>query len=454
MLLPAIAALALLAQPYSFADVKAVRDHILSHMDAAVPPGHGVQVHVQLVIFKIISVDLTAGLMTLKVWQRSSWNDPRLAWNESEFGGVTEIRAYPGMHSGGEADGIDNQMWVPDVHWYNTVVSHESTSEVGASKVTSDGTVLRSFPGRLEISCRFTGLVNFPHDELSCPFDVGSWAYSDSVVNLTFFDTGGVVIELNQETSGTSYQDYGLARVDTERVTQFYPGWGDYTNLFFRVYLTRPSLYYFFMLEFPAILLTAISHVVHWLDVTMCGERLGLSGTMLLANQVIKIVTIDKLPVCGEMLWVEFLLLINELFCVLNLLISCFAVYRAFRRFGTVDEHASDAVDLQARWSVPALHACALGIIYSIELEDGYLGNGSSMFMGLAPGIVAHVGFIFIMPSTIIVVAVADRIYKHTSSLRRREARGRTPAAVAMPSSFSTQRDKALTSNGRDTTKV
>ena len=215
---PAILALLLssAAAQAQFPNVSAVCAHLLhSDLDSMVPPGYGTDVKVQIVVFKIVSVDLTQGHMSLKMWLRHSWNDPRLSWDPAAFGGVESIRVYPGKASGGVLDGIDNQMWMPDLHWYNSLT--EWDNELGAAKVESDGSVLHSAPGRLELSCRFTGLVNFPRDEISCPFDVGSWGYSDNVVNLTFFDNGPAEIGSNQETSGTSYSEYALTRLDGTR---------------------------------------------------------------------------------------------------------------------------------------------------------------------------------------------------------------------------------------------
>ena len=63
-----------------------------------------------------------------------------------------------------------------------------------------------------ELNCRFTGLVNFPRDALSCPFEIGGWDYADNVQNLTFMDPG-IHLETRQETGGTSYQEYAASPI-------------------------------------------------------------------------------------------------------------------------------------------------------------------------------------------------------------------------------------------------
>ena len=239
---------------YSFANVTALRKHLLAdrYLDSFVPPeptddGQGSVVSLQLQVFKIVNIDMTTATMRLKVWRRMRWNDPRLAWNQTDWGGVWELRAEPGVHSGGSHDAIDNNIWTPTIHHYNAATDPEQTLEPGALWIYSDGSVFQSRPGFLDISCRFNGLVMFPYDELSCPFDVGSWDYGDNVINLTFFDDGGVLINTLQETAGTSYQEYTITNTTWKRVTLNYPCCPEpFTNLFMLLYFrrTRTSHYY------------------------------------------------------------------------------------------------------------------------------------------------------------------------------------------------------------------
>jgi len=110
-------------------------------------PGQGLQVQLQLRVFKIITVDMTSGTLRLQAWRRLRWKDPRLAWNVSEWNGVTEIRAVPGIHTGGAADAPDNNIWVPRLHHYNSASHPEETLEEGAAWIYPDGSVFQSKPG-------------------------------------------------------------------------------------------------------------------------------------------------------------------------------------------------------------------------------------------------------------------------------------------------------------------
>ena len=138
--------------------------------------------------------------------------------------------------------------------------------------------------------------------------------------------------------------------------------------------------YYTLAIEFPSVMLTLVSMAVFWLDATNCGERLGFGVTTLLAVQVTKNWTSDLVPTCGEFLWIEIVLLVNELFCVVSLLVSCLAVRQAFKGQGTVDELSSNAVDMIARRVIPPVYVVALAVLYNIDMEDGYFGTLNPMF--------------------------------------------------------------------------
>ena len=51
----------------------------------------GTDIQLQLRVFKVDAVDAAHGQMSLKIWLRHSWVDKRLAWNETEWGGINMI---------------------------------------------------------------------------------------------------------------------------------------------------------------------------------------------------------------------------------------------------------------------------------------------------------------------------------------------------------------------------
>ena len=218
--------------------VQKLREHLLTGADSFVPPDtdgiQGIEIGIQYRFFKVIKVDLASGQLVLKIWRRMRWTDPRLSWDPADWDNITQVVMYPGAHSGGAMDTIDNNMWTPQVVLYNGITPQDQVMEEGAAWVTHTGAVWSSTPGVIDVSCRFAGLAAFPFDELSCPIEIASWSYSDLVTNLTFMDDRECVdLEANNPTAGTTYAEYMLASYECEKNTITYPCCGDtpYTAL-------------------------------------------------------------------------------------------------------------------------------------------------------------------------------------------------------------------------------
>ncbi|KAI5634818.1 neurotransmitter-gated ion-channel ligand binding domain-containing protein [Phthorimaea operculella] len=60
-----------------------------------------------LTLQQIIDVDEKNQILTTNVWLNLEWNDYNLRWNDSEYGGVKDVRITP------------NKLWKPDVLMYN-----------------------------------------------------------------------------------------------------------------------------------------------------------------------------------------------------------------------------------------------------------------------------------------------------------------------------------------------
>ncbi|KAL9705359.1 hypothetical protein quinque_008877 [Culex quinquefasciatus] len=61
-----------------------------------------------LTLQQIIDVDEKNQLLITNIWLSLEWNDYNLRWNDSEFGGVRDLRITP------------NKLWKPDVLMYNS----------------------------------------------------------------------------------------------------------------------------------------------------------------------------------------------------------------------------------------------------------------------------------------------------------------------------------------------
>ena len=146
----------------------------------------GTDVGIQIRFFKVQEVVAAKGSMRLKVWVRMTWSDTRLAWNESEYGGLTTTYFQGEQYAGAETA----EIWTPDISAYNADVGLVFTLEPSLASVSSSGAVFYSRPGSLEIMCKFSGLVAFPFDKLSCAVEFGGWGLSGAQQGIDLLDGG------------------------------------------------------------------------------------------------------------------------------------------------------------------------------------------------------------------------------------------------------------------------
>ena len=70
----------------------------------------GLPVHIGISIQKVYEVNVKRAAADLVVWFRMAWNDPRLAWDPEQYGGVDTVFIYPGTGLVGD----DTEVFVPE----------------------------------------------------------------------------------------------------------------------------------------------------------------------------------------------------------------------------------------------------------------------------------------------------------------------------------------------------
>jgi hypothetical protein len=105
----------------------------------------GTTVSIQIRFFKVQEVNAVEGTMRLKIWMRLGWQDERLKWNASLYGGVTttwfQAHHYPGAE--------ENEIWVPDIQPYNANQGFVTSLEPSLAPGISRRHVQVLGPGRL-----------------------------------------------------------------------------------------------------------------------------------------------------------------------------------------------------------------------------------------------------------------------------------------------------------------
>ena len=322
-----------------------VREDRLSHYDKVAAPtaerschasAAGTDVEIQIRLFKLMKVAASDGAMQLKVWWRMQWTDERLSWDPEAFGGVTEVYYNAASFALPE----DSEIWLPDVQAYNARVSMTNEFEPAMAKVSSDGKVFWTRPGILDVMCRFSGLIMFPNDILSCPVDIGGWIYSgriQGVRSLSGANGGCANHDVLEEVGLPSYQEEKLVRVECSETGYSYSSDADvYPILKYRIFVRRAKAYYELGVLVPCILFTCLSFTVFFMSFEV-GERLGVGVTLVLTIEVARSQLQSVLPVCGELLWLQMLFLVNLTFTIVSLVESCIVLGLAYTDAEYVD---------------------------------------------------------------------------------------------------------------------
>jgi len=307
---------------YSTADVpntnRSSRCADLGHLapDSCATFELGTDVAIEFQFYKLESVDLAKGIMLLRSWLRLTWTDPRLAWNTTEWEHTSTNIPI-------------SKLWKPDVSVYNAVTHLQASFTDEDAIVYPSGFVFWSRPGNLQVLCRFSGLVNFPHDRLQCQFDVAAWVLPASSQGL--YPKGLVGYKLPEvlasgpislQSALSSYQAQSITNVSVHYAENTYPSEPNdpYPTLTYTVTLDRNTFFFLNFALLPNVFFSLISIGIMFFHVAPNVEgRISLLLTNLLLVVVEKQTVRAYLPICGELLWIEMFFWLN--FCVTMLVL-------------------------------------------------------------------------------------------------------------------------------------
>ncbi|KAH9508742.1 Neuronal acetylcholine receptor subunit alpha-6 [Bulinus truncatus] len=153
-------------------------------------PNDAVSVSVKFSFVRIEDLDEATDTFSSSMFIVQMWNDPRLKWNVSEFGGVRNVRLPA------------SKLWVPDLVLYN--VAHRSPPQSLYEEtvtVTSDGSIVWVPMLTLHSTCPMD-LRDFPYDIQTCNLVFGSWMHTSWEMNVTFISRKTEMdVVLNEEDS-------------------------------------------------------------------------------------------------------------------------------------------------------------------------------------------------------------------------------------------------------------
>ncbi|XP_059160694.1 neuronal acetylcholine receptor subunit alpha-7-like [Physella acuta] len=178
---------------YTFHEESLIRTLLGNYVKEARPvtnPNEAVSVSVKFSFVRIEDLDEASDTFSSSVFIVQMWNDPRLKWNSSEFGGVRSVRLPA------------SKLWTPDLVLYNVAAKTPPQSLYEETvTVTADGGIVFVPMLTLYSTCPMD-LQDFPYDVQTCSMVFGSWMHTSWEMNVTFLSKKTEMdVMLNEEDS-------------------------------------------------------------------------------------------------------------------------------------------------------------------------------------------------------------------------------------------------------------
>jgi len=244
-----------------------------------------VSVMFELMVNKVVKMDIRDQVLVLNALVLLRWYDPQLAWNVSEWNNTNYLNIPY------------SSIWVPDIMLYNTALDDsKSPSDVYKTKVQVDyrGQASLASAVTLKASCSID-IKLFPFDSQSCTLTFGSQSYTRSRLDLVFRKQpqNAKGIRGNYHVDNGDWNLTSVSSRRTETKYDFSPE--SFAVVEYTLDLTRLYQYYLLYLILPCLGLVIVAPFMFYLPADS-GERTGFGVTVVLALSVYLLVISDKLP--------------------------------------------------------------------------------------------------------------------------------------------------------------
>ncbi|XP_025197411.1 acetylcholine receptor subunit alpha-type acr-16-like isoform X2 [Melanaphis sacchari] len=230
---------------------------------------------------QIIDVDEKNQIVITNAWLNMEWVDYNMRWNISDYGGVKDLRLNP------------NRLWKPDILMYNSADEKFDGTYQTNVVVRHNGTCLYVPPGIFKSTCKID-ITWFPFDDQNCLMKFGSWTYNGFQIDLVLKSDGGDLTDFT-----TNGEWYLLGMPGKKNVITYGCCPEPYVDITFIIKIRRRTLYYFFNLIVPCVLISSMALLGFTLPPD-CGEKLTLEITILLSLTVFLNLVAESMPTTSE----------------------------------------------------------------------------------------------------------------------------------------------------------
>ncbi|XP_060064607.1 neuronal acetylcholine receptor subunit alpha-7-like [Ylistrum balloti] len=261
-------------------------------------------IDISMFLLSIIDFDEVSGVITLSAGIMLDWNDYRLQWTPSEYGGMETLQVN------------SSNVWTPKVYVITAAddLRHFGSGEFGVD-ISYSGRCDYT-PGKLLKSTCSVDMSKFPLDTQICNIEMMLWK-SPPTLNLSFTRTD---ILMNWYTTN------GEWNIDKTNVSYFMGYGSPSRTLYFTLQMSRRYIYFVVSMTMPILLLCFLNPFVFLLP-SSSGERISYTITMFLSLAVYMTLIGDILPKVSEnMAGMSYFLLITLFYSGMLIVLTIFTL--------------------------------------------------------------------------------------------------------------------------------
>lgn len=258
---------------------------LLRHYRKAIRPvlqdKDNVTIQVGMSLNNIKSMDDKNQILTLSLWLRQRWNDPRLVWEPSNYSSTKAIHISP------------KKLWVPDLKVYNEVNRqlNDGLDQIQTRAIVLNyGDVLWMAPYILQLSCQ-VNLKYFPYDKQICKVKIGSWTYHGLALDVK---PENMTMDVSKSDSNAQWR---LVSTNVKRNVQTYPCCPEpFPDITYTITIERRLQSYWMNFLYPGMFLTTLTMMAFISPASDTGERVGLVLTSLVSMFIFLKMVAERTP--------------------------------------------------------------------------------------------------------------------------------------------------------------
>ncbi|XP_063782671.1 neuronal acetylcholine receptor subunit alpha-3-like isoform X2 [Pseudophryne corroboree] len=262
---------------------------------------------------QLIKVDEVNQIMETNLWLKHIWNDYKLKWVPSQFGGIEYIRIP------------SSQIWRPDIVLYNNAVGIFQVDDKSKAILKYTGDITWAPPAIFKSSC-WIDVTFFPFDYQNCTMKFGSWTYDKAKIDLVMISS-----EMNLRDFWESGEWVIISAPGYKHEKKYNCCIEFYQDITYYLYIRRLPLFYTIYMIIPCLLISCLTILVFYLP-SDCGEKVNLCMSVLLSLTVFLLVITEIIPSTSLVIpLIGEYLLFTMIFVTLSIVITVFVLNVHYR---------------------------------------------------------------------------------------------------------------------------